>query len=63
MMSEMYEFFKTCDSTVDLIFMWLTQQNTERKAKNIAPMMFDLAKENISSDCRHEFAIKMNAMA
>ena len=44
-------------------FQLLTQQKTERKAKNIAPMMFDLAKENISSDCRHEFAIKMNAMA
>ena len=44
-------------------FQLLTQQKTERKAKNIAPMMFDLAKENISSDCRHEFAMKMNAMA
>ena len=62
MMSGMYDFFNS-DSKVRLMFVRLTQQNTERKAKNIAPMMFDLAKENISSDWRQEFAIKMNAMA
>jgi len=29
----------------------------------MAPMMFDLAKENISSDFLQEFAMKMKAMA
>ena len=41
----------------------ITQQNTDKKAKKMAPIMFDLANENMSSDFLQEFAMKMKAMA